>query len=64
MQEHEQRVVDEHAELQDKAGKLDTFLNGNFYKTLPKEDQELLAQQSIHMQAYLHTLECRIARFK
>lgn len=42
MQPHQQRVVDEKNELCDKLGKLLTFLQTDFYKTLREEERELL----------------------
>lgn len=63
LQPHQQRVIVEHAELQEKLGKLDGFLRSDALKALDEVDQEHLWVQRGVMQDYLRMLELRIARF-
>ena len=64
MQPHQQRVVDEKAELDAKLAKLLTFIMNNpTYKTLPAAEQHRLSQQSGFMQGYSNVLAERIAAF-
>ena len=61
---HQQRVVDEKNELEDRFKKLDSFILDNpIFTSLPQEDQDLLKEQNNLMQRYLSVLEKRIARF-
>ncbi|NBM50700.1 MULTISPECIES: crAss001_48 related protein [Proteus] len=63
MQPHQQRVVDEKSELDDKITKLTAFISGDIFKSLECRDQELLSQQLGHMRSYSETLSLRIERF-
>lgn len=63
MQPHQQRVVDEKAELDDKITKLAAFINGDICKTLEHRNQELLSKQLGYMRNYSETLSLRIERF-
>ncbi|NBM04401.1 crAss001_48 related protein [Proteus sp. G2671] len=63
MQSHQQRVVDEKQELDDKITKLMAFIGGDIFKSLEHRDQELLGQQLGHMRSYSETLSLRIERF-
>lgn len=63
MQPHQQRVVDEKAELDDKITKLTAFTSGDIFKSLEHRDQELLVQQLGYMRNYSETLSLRIERF-
>ncbi|WP_442959307.1 crAss001_48 related protein [Providencia sp. PROV036] len=63
MQPHQQRVVDEKTELDDKITKLAAFIGSDTYKTLEHEDQALLSGQLNHMCSYSETLSLRIERF-
>lgn len=64
MQPHQQRVVDEKAELDDKISKLETFMQESAtFKTLPIIDQELLMMQHLQMVSYSYFLGQRINRF-
>jgi hypothetical protein len=63
MQPHQQRVVDEKQELDDKITKLMAFIGGDIFKSLERRDQELLSQQLGHMRSYSETLSLRIERF-
>lgn len=63
MQPHEQRVVDEKAELDEKISKLETFLSSDFYETLKRTSKELLVLQYAYMKNYSDILEQRIKLF-
>lgn len=63
-QPHEQRVVDEFAELAIKMRSLTIFLSSSLYEQLDHEDRRLLREQLGHMTDYWATLSKRIARFK
>ena len=61
---HQQRVIDEKNELQDKFSKLGAFILDNpIFPTLESEEQDDLQDQYIAMQTYLQVLEKRINRF-
>ena len=61
---HQQRVIDEKNELQDKFSKLGAFILDNpIFPTLESEEQDDLQDQYIAMQTYLQILEKRINRF-
>jgi hypothetical protein len=61
---HQQRVVDEKNELQDKHSKLGAFILDNpIFNTLDSEEQEDLRSQNDVMGEYLDILERRISRF-
>lgn len=64
LQPHQQRVVEEHAELNDKIVKLDQFNSDpERWNQLSQEDQALLIRQRIAMKSYRDILEQRIAAF-
>ena len=63
MAPHQQRVVDEKAELSDKTGKLEEFIGGSVYATLPPAEQSRLARQHLIMQLYEQVLSERISAF-
>lgn len=61
---HQQRVVAEKAELDDRLYKLDAFILDNpLFAKLPPEEQERLARQSQAMAVYSGILDERIACF-
>lgn len=62
-QPHQQRVVDEKNELDEKIGKLQAFFDNEIYKNLPNEDRALLIEQVNHMRIYSDILFRRIQRF-
>lgn len=62
-QPHQQRVVDEKAELDSKLEKLNTFLGGTFYEGLPEAERLRLARQGCVMKDYSDILSDRIAAF-
>jgi len=63
MQPHQQRVVDERAELADKAVKLAGFLTGAIFASLPQEERARLGKQLYIMRDYLDILDERIKAF-
>lgn len=64
MQPHQQRVVDEKAELDDKARKLSDFIGNNgIFLTLDPTEQEHLKEQNDIMWKYSEILGARIAAF-
>lgn len=62
-QPHEQRVVDEKEELDEKHHKLRGFIGGEIFNNLNPLDQELLVKQESVMISYSQILQERIARF-
>jgi hypothetical protein len=66
MKPHQQRVVDEQAELDDKIVKLTEFINCNFsdlFKALPDDEQRRLRSQKNAMETYSQILGERIDNF-
>lgn len=63
MKPHQQRVVAEHAELDEKLGKLEAFFSNVLFKSLPTDEQERLRRQHELMLGYAKVLEDRIAAF-
>lgn len=63
MQPHQQRVVDEKRELDEKIDKLIGFLETEIFKTLPVDEQERLNRQAIIMGMYTEVLRERIEAF-
>jgi len=64
MQAHQQRVVDEQTELQDKATKLAEFIKSSpIFAGLDDTQQGLLKAQLSAMQAYGEILALRIGSF-
>jgi hypothetical protein len=64
MAPHQLRVVTEREELVIKLDKLTEFLKGDFFGTLPKDEQERLLRQHGIMEQYTNVLAERIANFK
>ena len=60
---HEQRVVAEKAELEERRIKLAAFTTTPTFAALPEEDKLLLLAQHKVMHEYVRILEKRIARF-
>lgn len=61
---HQQRVVDEKADLDKKAEALSAFIGHSpIFATLDAEEQELLKEQNDVMWQYSEILGSRIARF-
>ena len=64
MEPHQQRVIDEAAELKERFQKLDAFIEKNpVFATLSPEEQSDLRSQESHMESYWECLQRRIARF-
>ena len=64
MAPHQERVVQERAELAEKLEKLDAFLNDQEkFRSLKFYDACLLIEQSELMRRYVIVLDTRIARF-
>ena len=61
---HQQRVVDEYAEVDERARKLDAFIKTETFASLDVEDCALMRQQLRAMAQYAHLLNQRIARFQ
>jgi hypothetical protein len=65
MEPHQERVVKEKEELDDKLTKLEIFVSTNkIFNTLSDEDKQLLTDQYETMEKYSLILEKRINRFK
>lgn len=60
---HQQRVVDERAELTDKLDKLSPFLNTPIFASLDQAEKERLTTQHEAMSIYADILRDRIAAF-
>ncbi|MGJ0638047.1 crAss001_48 related protein [Xenorhabdus bovienii] len=63
MQPHQQRVIDELTELDEKIEKLSDFIGDAIYKGLNETDRFLLAMQLSAMKAYSEILHKRVKRF-
>ena len=64
MKDHELRVVNEKAELDDRITKLVVFMMHETYSSLPSVEQGLLMVQVRSMKMYSECLGDRIERFK
>lgn len=60
----QQRVIDEHDELEKKYNKLREFMKTATFTNLMVYDKKLLCDQELNMGGYLHALKCRIERFE
>jgi hypothetical protein len=63
MTPHQERVVQEKKDLDEKIEKLKTFTGGTVYPNLDAIDQFLLSDQLTYMEGYSRTLGHRIGRF-
>ncbi len=63
MQPHQERVVTEKKELDQKIDKLDTFRAGQIFAGLPEDEQNRLNAQLSFMRSYSGVLADRIAAF-
>lgn len=63
MQPHQERVVAEKKDLDDKRIKLGAFIDGKIYPVLPEAERNRLTQQAIAMTTYSTILGERIAAF-
>jgi hypothetical protein len=63
LQPHQQRVVEERAQLSDKVDKLETFVGSRTYTQLLPAEQARLQRQLHIMQLYEQVLSERISAF-
>jgi hypothetical protein len=63
MQPHQQRVVDEKAELSDKLDRLEAFKGGAIWLSLPPAERIRLNRQLLIMRLYEQVLAERISSF-
>ena len=63
MKPHQERVIAEKADLDEKLAKLNEFGKSEMFQTLPPEEQERLERQSRIMDQYSVVLSERIAAF-
>jgi len=63
MQPHQERVVTEKSELDEKLTKLNAFIGGKTYEALPEAERIRLARQANIMHEYSFVLAERIAAF-
>ncbi len=64
MKPHQERVVTEKSQLDEKIDKLRAFLSGDVFLTLPGDERARLSCQLGHMQGYSAVLGDRIAAFE
>ena len=60
---YQQRVVDEADDLSDRLEKINTFIGGDLFKSLPIHEQHNLVTQAYVMGNYLQILKDRISSF-
>lgn len=63
LQPHQQRVIDERDELQERKSKLEPFFRTDTYHALDEAEQWRLCKQNRLMGEYLDVLNERIANF-
>ncbi|WFQ80496.1 hypothetical protein PXH59_04995 [Xenorhabdus sp. SF857] len=63
LQPHQQRVIDELAELNKRIEKLSGFIGGDIYNALEETDRYLLRVQQSAMYNYAEILHMRVKRF-
>lgn len=63
LQPHQQRVVDEKAELDSKRDRLTEFFKGKIFATLAADEQDRLTRQAAIMEQYSGVLAERIVHF-
>jgi len=64
MQPHQERVVAEKKELDEKRDKLGKFIDGDTFSTLPVPEKDRLIRQAVAMTDYSVILGERIEAFK
>lgn len=64
MEPFQERVVEEHDELDTKIGKLTEFLESDQFDTVDPEEQHRLVQQLYVMELYLDILTQRVKAFE
>ena len=63
LQPHQQRVVDEKRELDERREKLESFYSTSIFHGLPESEQSRLLRQGVAMRTYSEILGERIAAF-
>lgn len=63
MQPHQERIVAEMKDLKEKLAKLETFIKGATFQTLPQAEKDRLNLQAMAMTIYSIILEQRIKSF-
>ena len=63
MKPHQDRVVSEKVELNDRIRKLEAFMGDKIYPTLSEAEQKRMSRQLAHMKDYSNVLTERIAAF-
>jgi hypothetical protein len=63
MQAHQQRVIQEEADLSDKIDRLIVFTKQSVFESLPQSEQNLLREQLDYMTQYHDVLKRRIQTF-
>jgi hypothetical protein len=63
MQPHQQRVVDEKAELDEKRSKLSAFFNTDLFRRLDQAEKDRLRTQHSVMGVYSEVLHQRVSAF-
>jgi hypothetical protein len=63
MQPHEQRVLDEKRELDDRLERLRHFMTTGVFRSLDNLERDLMWRQAAYMSAYSQTLGERIEKF-
>jgi hypothetical protein len=63
MQPHQERVIAEQIELQDRLDKLTAFFATDMFKSLPIAEQARMEMQSFYMGGYSDILKARIKKF-
>lgn len=63
LQPYQQRVIEEHHELEERRSKLLIFLGTEQFKALPGAEQERMARQFDYMTGYAIVLRERIEAF-
>ena len=64
MEDYQQRVIEEHKQLDDKLVKLGIFISREAFKVLPEEERDRMLRQQRYMKRYSEVLAERIAEFK
>ena len=64
MKPHQERVITEKSELSEKVDKLETFVGGSIFASLPGPEQARLSRQFLIMRLYEQVLNERIAAFE
>ena len=63
MKDYQQRVVNEKTELDERTDKLEAFIFGERFKSVPTDEQERMIKQLAVMFSYREILRQRIAAF-